>query len=158
MVIGGESTSDREVLRCFLEVLCLEMRGRIFAVDAATDPAGRDLRAAPCPHDPFADIEGVEAFIFGSWVARYTGEPSPAPADVDVLVVGAADPDDLDKVAKKAQAILCHPVSIRRIRPETWNASNPTDPFTGSVKLRPLVTIVGGSRASGKATQEVGAG
>lgn len=55
----------------------------------------------PVLTDPFADIEGVEAFIFGSWVARYTGEPGPAPADVDVLVVGAADLDDLDKVAKR---------------------------------------------------------
>jgi predicted nucleotidyltransferase len=74
--------------------------------------------------------------------ARYRGEPGPAPADVDVLVVGTPDPDDLDEVAEKAQLILHRPVNIRRIRPETWNASDPADPFITSVKSRPLVTIV----------------
>ncbi len=87
-------------------------------------------------------MKGItEAYIYGSWAARYRGEPGPAPADVDVLVVGTADPDDLDEVAEKAQATLRRPVSIRRIRPETWNASHPTDPFIKSVKSRPLVTI-----------------
>jgi hypothetical protein len=65
------------------------------------------------------------------------------PADIDVLVVGAPDVDELDEVAEKAQAKLRRPVNIRRIRPETWNASNPTDPFITSVNSRPLVTIVG---------------
>jgi len=31
-----------------------------------------------------------EAFVFGSWAARYLGEPGPAPKDIDVLVVGEA--------------------------------------------------------------------
>jgi hypothetical protein len=60
-----------------------------------------------------------------------------------VLVVGSADPDDLDEIADKARATLRRPVNIRRIRPETWNASDPSDPFIRSVKSRPLVTIVG---------------
>ncbi|MGH3208618.1 MAG: hypothetical protein ACRDNO_12750 [Trebonia sp.] len=85
----------------------------------------------------------IEAYIYGSWAARYHGEPGPTPADVDVLVVGSADPDDLDEIADKARATLRRPVNIRRIRPETWNASDPADPFIKSVKSRPLVTIVG---------------
>jgi predicted nucleotidyltransferase len=98
----------------------------------------------PILSDLLAKVGGiVEAYIYGSWAARYQGEPGPAPADVDVLVVGSADPDDLDEIADKARAALRRPVNIRRIRPETWNASDPTDPFIRSVKSRPLVTVVG---------------
>jgi predicted nucleotidyltransferase len=87
---------------------------------------------------PLTDLLAV---IYGSWAARYRGEPGPAPADVDILVVGTADPDDLDDVAERAQRTLHRPVSIRRVRPETWNVANPTDPFLQSVKTRPLVRI-----------------
>lgn len=98
----------------------------------------------PVLTDLIADVEGVtEAYIYGSWAARYRGEPGPVPADVDVLVVGAPELDDLDEMADRAQITLRRPVNIRRIRPETWNASDPTDPFITSVKSRPLVTIVG---------------
>jgi DNA-binding transcriptional ArsR family regulator len=93
--------------------------------------------------DLIADADGVsEAYIYGSWAARYRGEPGPVPPDVDVLIVGTADLDDLDEVTEKAQIMLHRPVSIRRIGPEAWNSSNPTDPFVTSVKSRPLVTIV----------------
>ncbi len=128
-------------------------RGNLRLLRAVTDsPLSRpltDLLAVtygplPVLTDLIAGVEGIaEAYIYGSWAARYRGEPGPAPADVDVLVVGTADPDDLDEVAEKAQTTLRRPVNIRRIRPETWSASDPTDPFIKSVKSRPLVTIVG---------------
>lgn len=96
----------------------------------------------PVLTDLIAGVEGVaEAYIYGSWAARYRGEPGLVPADVDVLVVGTADLDDLDEVAEKAQQTLRRPVNVRRIRPETWSASDPTDPFIRSVKSRPLVAI-----------------
>jgi hypothetical protein len=56
-------------------------------------------------------------------------------------VIGTADPDDLNEVAEQAQRALRRPVNIRRVRPETWNAADPTDPFLRSVKTRPLVSI-----------------
>jgi DNA-binding transcriptional ArsR family regulator len=128
-------------------------RGNLRLIRAVTDsPLTRpltDLLAVtygplPVLSDLLANVGGItEAYIYGSWAARYHGEPGPAPADVDVLVVGSADPDDLDEIADKARATLRRPVNIRRIRPETWNASDPTDPFIKSVKSRPLVTIVG---------------
>ncbi len=31
-----------------------------------------------------------EAFVFGSWAARYMGEPGAAPRDIDVVVIGDA--------------------------------------------------------------------
>ena len=128
-------------------------RGNLRLIRAVTDsPLARpltDLLAVtygplPVLTDLVTGVGGVaEAYIFGSWAARYHGEPGPTPVDVDVLVVGSADPDDLDEIADKARATLRRPVNIRRIRPETWNASDPSDPFIRSVKSRPLVTIVG---------------
>ena len=126
-------------------------RGNLRLVRAVTDSLLSrpltDLLAVtygplPVLTDLLADVEGIaEAYIYGSWAARYRGEPGPAPADVDILVVGTADPDDLDDVAERAQRTLHRPVSIRRVRPETWNVANPSDPFLQSVKTRPLVRI-----------------
>jgi DNA-binding transcriptional ArsR family regulator len=95
-----------------------------------------------------ADIKGVaEAYIYGSWAARYRGEPGPVPVDVDVLVIGTAALDDLDDIAEQAQRTLRRPVNIRRLRPETWHDRDPADPFLRSVRSRPLVNI-GGADAS----------
>jgi DNA-binding transcriptional ArsR family regulator len=126
-------------------------RGNLRLVRATTDTLLSrpltDLLAVtygplPVLTDLLADVKGIaEAYIYGSWAARYRGEPGPAPVDVDVLVVGTADPDDLDEAAERAQGTLRRPVNIRRVRPETWNAASPTDPFLQSVKARPLVSI-----------------
>jgi DNA-binding transcriptional ArsR family regulator len=141
-------------------------RGNLRLIRAVTDsPLSRpltDLLAVtygplPVLGDLIAGVTGItEAYIYGSWAARYSGEPGPTPADVDVLVVGMADPDDLDEVAERAQNTLRRPVNIRRIRPETWTASNPADPFIRSVKSRPLVTIVGSARVLERTVHEVG--
>ncbi len=126
-------------------------RGNIRLLRAVTDtPVSRpltDLLAVtygplPVLTDLLADVEGVtHAFIYGSWAARYLGEPVPVPGDVDVLVVGTADPDDLDEIARAAQSRLGRPVDIRRIRPAAWACPDPADPFLASVRERPLVEL-----------------
>jgi DNA-binding transcriptional ArsR family regulator len=89
-----------------------------------------------------AAVRGVErAFIYGSWAARYTGEPGPPPHDVDVLVVGGADPDELDVVAQAAERRLGREVNIRRIKPETWAQPASEDAFLTSVRSRPLIEL-----------------
>ena len=96
----------------------------------------------PVLTDLLAGTEGVSAaFIYGSWAARYSGEPGPVPHDIDVLVVGTADRDDLDDIAQAAQDRLGRPVSIRRISPAAWAAADPDDAFLSSVRQRPLVQI-----------------
>jgi hypothetical protein len=96
----------------------------------------------PVLNDLLADVEGItHAFIYGSWAARYLGEPGPIPGDVDVLVVGTADPDDLDEIARAAQNRLGRPVDIRRVRPAAWASPDPADPFLASVRERPLVEL-----------------
>lgn len=89
-----------------------------------------------------AAVPGVQrAFIYGSWAARHSGEPGPPPHDVDVLVVGNADVDDVDDVARAAEQRLGREVNIRRIRPEAWEQPATTDAFLTSVRTRPLVEL-----------------
>ncbi len=126
-------------------------RGNVHLIRAVTDsPVSRpltDLLAVtygplPVLNDLLADVEGItHAFIYGSWAARYLGEPGPVPGDVDVLIVGTADPDDLDEIARAAQNRLGRPVDIRRIRPAAWASPDPADPFLASVRERPLVQL-----------------
>jgi len=87
-----------------------------------------------------AGLDGVDqAFIYGSWAARYNGEPGPVPVDVDVLVIGDVDPDELDERARDAEAVLRREVNIRRLRLVTWE--NQEDPFVATVRARPLVEL-----------------
>lgn len=126
-------------------------RGNVHLIRAVTDsPVSRpltDLLAVtygplPVLNDLLAGVEGItHAFIYGSWAARYLGEPGPVPGDVDVLVVGTADPDDLDEIARATQHRLGRPVDIRRIRPAAWASPDPADPFLVSVRERPLLQL-----------------
>lgn len=85
-------------------------------------------------------VEGIDrAFIYGSWAARYSGDPGPLPGDVDVLVVGDADLDELDERASSAEAVLQREVGIRRVRPETWEDEK--DPFIATVRARRMIEL-----------------
>lgn len=87
-----------------------------------------------------ATVPGIDlAFIYGSWAARYHGEAGPVPADVDVLVVGSPDQDELDDRARDAERILRREVNIRRVRPRAWHESE--DPFLSAVRKRPMVRL-----------------
>jgi predicted nucleotidyltransferase len=86
-------------------------------------------------------VRGVdEAYIYGSWAARYAGEVGPVPNDIDVLIVGDADDDDLFDAANAAESRLGREVNVRRVAPKTWHG-NRADPFLTSVRSRPLVAI-----------------
>jgi predicted nucleotidyltransferase len=88
-----------------------------------------------------ASVPGVEeAYVYGSWAARYRGEGGDVPRDVDVLVVGDADDDDLYDVARKAERSLAREVNIRRVAPQAWHGPDP-DPFLASLRTRPLVRL-----------------
>lgn len=107
-----------------------------------TDLLALTFGPLPVLTDALAHVPGVErAFIYGSWAARYTGEPGPPPHDVDVLVVGTADPDLLDEAARATEPRLGREVSIRRVRPRTWEEPPAGDAFLASVRARPLVEL-----------------
>ncbi len=85
---------------------------------------------------------GVDrAFIYGSWAARYHGEVGDAPKDVDVLVVGKPDPDELFSVAEVACRSLRREVNIRSVRSAAWDAPAEADAFLAHIRSRPLVEL-----------------
>jgi DNA-binding transcriptional ArsR family regulator len=87
-------------------------------------------------------VDGViEAYIYGSWAARHAGEAGPPPRDVDVLVVGDADDDDLADAALAAERQLGREVNIHRVSASAWQTPG-GDPFLTSVRSRPLYPIV----------------
>lgn len=89
-----------------------------------------------------AEVDGVDqAFIYGSWAARYEGESGGQPNDVDVMVVGSADRDELFELADQARKALAREVNIRSIPTQTWAESAPSDGFLQTVKSRPLVEL-----------------
>lgn len=88
-----------------------------------------------------ARVPGVdEAYIYGSWAARYRGQPGDVPRDVDVLVVGDADEDDLYEIARNAERTLGREVNIRRVSQQLWQAAD-DDPFLTAVRSRPYVPL-----------------
>lgn len=89
-----------------------------------------------------AGVAGIrEAFVFGSWARRYAGESGPPPGDVDVLVVGSADLDDLDDASDRAQKLLLRPVNITRVVEQRWDDPSADDGFLADVRSKPRVPI-----------------
>ncbi|MET7381110.1 ArsR family transcriptional regulator [Streptomyces sp. NPDC005526] len=134
---GGGILTDRKV-------------GRSRLVKARTDtPLYRPLSElmsvsfGPMPllAEALSKLAGVQrAYIYGSWAARYSGQPGPPPADVDVLVVGDPDPDELFDLAEDASRRLRREVNAHRVSGEAWEART-DDPFLTSVRERPLVQL-----------------
>jgi predicted nucleotidyltransferase len=126
-------------------------RGRARLLRAETSgPVARplaDLLAAtygplPVLSDLLSRVPGVEAaYVYGSWAARYLGEPGPVPHDVDVLVVGTADENDLYDIAREAESRLGREVNISAISLQYWEAPDPADSFMRHVRERPLVKL-----------------
>lgn len=88
------------------------------------------------------ELPGVEqAFIYGSWAARYAGESGPAPQDVDVAVIGSAPREILTAMAREAEKTLHREVNVTRITPEDWEKADA--PFVSTLRSRPLVPITG---------------
>jgi DNA-binding transcriptional ArsR family regulator len=95
----------------------------------------------PVLSEALAGFTGLrEAYIYGSWAARYSGEPGSPPADVDVLVVGDPDPDALFDLAEDASRRLRREVNVHRVSAEAW-AADTHDPFLTGVRMRPLVPL-----------------
>jgi DNA-binding transcriptional ArsR family regulator len=96
---------------------------------------------APVMTDLLSGTSGIShAYIYGSWAARHAGHPGPVPADLDVLVVGSVDLDDLDEIARSARDWLGLDVNIHRVSARTWGSSE-QDPFLAHVRSQPLVEL-----------------
>lgn len=130
----------REVRRGRARLLSAETSGPVSR--ALTDLLAVTYGPLPVLTDLLSEVAGVEqAYIYGSWAARYLGEPGFVPNDVDVLVVGIADADELYDVARKAERRLERDVNINLISPHYWDAPDPADSFMRHVRERPLVKL-----------------
>lgn len=73
----------------------------------------------PLIRDTLAGVDGIQAaYIYGSWAERRTGAPGHSPGDIDVLVVGTTDEDQLEAAGRPLVHHLGREVSITRIRPQ----------------------------------------
>ncbi|QOD92795.1 ArsR family transcriptional regulator [Chryseoglobus sp. 28M-23] len=81
----------------------------------------------------------VQAVLFGSWAARRRGEPGPPPGDIDLLVVGRPDRDELYDALRRAEGRLRREVNATTITPERWATVD--DPFVATVRARPWVDL-----------------
>lgn len=130
----------REARRGRARLLRAETGGSVSR--ALTDLLTVTYGPVPVLTDLLSEITGVEqAYIYGSWAARYLGEPGPVPHDVDVLVIGTADADDLYDAAREAERRLEREVNISLISARYWEAPDPADSFMKHVRERPLVKL-----------------
>lgn len=88
-----------------------------------------------------APIDNIDAaHIYGSWAAHLLGDKADRPVgDIDVLVLGSPDRDELYAAASAAEQRLGRPVQAT-VRPTDW-ISTGTGNFHATVIQRPLVEI-----------------
>jgi len=87
-------------------------------------------------------VSGIErAYIFGSWARRYQGEQGPLPGDIDLLVVGDPDSDDVYDVCRRAEQLLGSAVNPSILTASEWE--RPRTGFVQAVKQRPRVLLLG---------------
>jgi len=147
------ATVMREVDRLADAGLVTETRrGNTRLVKAAQDnPVFRplaELMAAtfgpvPVLKELLAGLDGVEeAFIYGSYADRYEGNAGRVPNDVDVIVVGSTDADELFDVEERASRALGREVNIRKVRPAAWRDESSKDSFRETVLSRPMIALI----------------
>src|SRR5216683_1915875 len=91
--------------------------------------------------EELAEVVGIEsAFLFGSWAARYAGQRGRAPADINVLVIGDPDRDEVDDAAQRAGVRLAREVNVTIRSRQWWREGG--DGFHAEVTGRPLVPVV----------------
>lgn len=90
--------------------------------------------------EELAHLPGIEqAYLFGSWAARYEGQRGRSPADIDVLIIGSPDRDDLDEAAVRAGQRLGRDVNVTLRSPTWWASGN--DGFHEEITSRALVPV-----------------
>ncbi len=131
-LVAERRTGNQRLVRANVDSIIARPLADLLAFTYGPLPVLSDLLAS------MANID--EAFIYGSWAARYRNEPGPVPRDIDVLVVGEADEDELHERARNAEARLGREVNIRRVSAERWRDDR-QDPFLATVRARPMVAI-----------------
>jgi predicted nucleotidyltransferase len=91
--------------------------------------------------EEFSRIRGVsEVHIFGSWAARYQGKAGPPPADLDILVVGSPDREQVDEAALRAEHRLGREVNAAIRSEPVWEAAR--EGFVRQVRSSPRIRVI----------------
>jgi DNA-binding transcriptional ArsR family regulator len=90
------------------------------------------------------NVDGIdEAYIYGSWAARYAGQAGQRPvADIDVLILGSPDRDQIYVALSGAETRLGRPVQAT-IREADWLNSG-SGSFYETVISRPMLKLMAG--------------
>lgn len=90
--------------------------------------------------DEFHEVDGIDAiYIYGSWASRYEGEAGPSPQDIDVLVLGKPDRDDMFDAARRAERRLGREVNVTQRTRRQWETAS--DGFAEQVRASPTVEV-----------------
>ena len=93
----------------------------------------RSVGPVPLLSTSLRDVSGIEAaYIFGSWAARYNGEPGDPPRDIDLLIIGTPDPAALYDACADAEQALSIEVNPTILDHEAW--AKPRTEFTRRLK------------------------
>lgn len=91
--------------------------------------------------DALKAVPGIEeAFVFGSWAARYAGQPGPPPRDIDVLMIGDADLRSVRRACREVEHDTGTEINPVVIDPAQWGATQ-SSAFVAQLKSQPLVRI-----------------
>jgi hypothetical protein len=82
-------------------------------------------------------------YLVHDWASRYAGERGPAPHDVDVLVIGTPDRDEVYEAARRAQGRLGREVNPTIRKPEQWHGAQ--DGFARQLRTA-AATVPAGSQ------------
>jgi len=94
--------------------------------------------------DALTDTPDIEqAFIGGSWAARYHGQAGAFPHDVDVIGVGKPNRDDVTEAVIEALRAVGHDGQVIFRSPTAWREAK--DTFTRTAKDSPLVELTIGN-------------
>ena len=90
--------------------------------------------------EEFADLAKVDlVVIYGSWARRYRGELGREPADVDVMVIGTPDRDEVYDAAERAERRLSFAVNTTLRTRGAWETG--ADPLIATALQDALVVI-----------------
>ena len=146
----SQSTASHEIARLVEHGIVTDRRvGRTRLVSANRSlPWAEDLQAmlaktVGVPALLAAALDGVdgvqEAWVFGSWAARYAGEVGPPPADIDVLVIGTASLRAVRAACRSVQGRIGRDVNPIVVDRPTWDDGD--DGFVANVREGPLVRV-----------------
>lgn len=86
------------------------------------------------------EVDGIEsAYLYGSWAARYLGEPGDDPADIDVLVIGRPSQLAVTRAERTLSDRLGREVNVIVVPAEDWEAGD--SGFLRHVREGPLVRV-----------------